>query len=194
MRVLRLFVVICHIAIICITRVLMSITKIIETLIGSLSGFMFGIILFYISKKIEINITTKRNMKYLKNELIYNLQIITDDINNCKLILESFNDNSVKNRIFYGFGFMDLKKTFINKCFDSGLLFDLFTDNEINNIIGIDKLLDADLDISLIKNIASYMSDSLNTHEYINFKNKIDLLYKYLDTRRISIESSIEKI
>jgi hypothetical protein len=172
----------------------MSITKIIETLIGSLSGFIFAIILFYISKNIEINITTKRNKKYLKNELIYNLQIINDDINNCKLILKSFNDSSVKNSIFYQFRFLDLKKTFINKCFDSGLLFDLFTENEINNILGIDKSLDADLDNRLIKYIASYISDSINTYDLVIFKNKIDLLYKYLDTIRINIENYMEKI
>lgn len=95
-------------------------------------GFVFALILFFLTETLKEIRKKKTLIKYLNRELRYNTLLIDqwiDDIN------KNIHFLKWAHPIFtFSAQFKCFRKTFIDKAFDSGIIYDLLNDNEIECI------------------------------------------------------------
>ena len=106
-----------------------------KVIIPAIIGFFFAVILFYLKEVLKKRQNQKVLIKYLKRELKYNNALINQwikDINHDIYFLRW-----AKPIFTFTPQFNKFRSLFINKAFDSGIIYDLLSDRHIECITGM---------------------------------------------------------
>lgn len=106
--------------------------QVIATLIGVVAGFIFSILLFYLSERWKKASLKKEMIKNVKEEINYNIALLGR-------LKEKVNDviqdvSSGNPRLYKEFKFISFQKIFVNSAFGRGDLYDIFSIDEISSI------------------------------------------------------------
>lgn len=102
--------------------------------IPTLTSLISGILLFYISKKVEKYWKRKHNLYYLKREFEYNINLINKYINNCKNLVKTIDG---KHNKYTFFAFYKFQKTAFNNCLSYGYLYEKFNNRELKKLTDV---------------------------------------------------------
>ncbi|MFL6260880.1 MAG: hypothetical protein ACJ76Y_14320 [Thermoanaerobaculia bacterium] len=150
-------------------------SRALATLIGTLAGFIFSIVLFYVSEHVKRSRDRTKIVTGLKREAAFNVSL-------CDLWLHSFAD--IRLKMAAGdkqavFNYIDYTRTlriFVQEALRAGILYDLLSDTEL---VDLDKILrflnnmseqDINAKIHQWKTgeiEAPEMSQALSLHEYV---------------------------
>jgi len=107
--------------------------QIIATLIGTIIGFIFALVLFYLTDIIKRNKQKKEIIQLLKREVEFNTKLLLKYLKDINKIIENItaNDNRINTYLKYS----DFQVIFFGKSIQSGYIYEIFTDDEITKII-----------------------------------------------------------
>ncbi|MEK6690538.1 MAG: hypothetical protein AABY78_04435 [Nitrospirota bacterium] len=133
--------------------------QVIATLLGSLAGFLFAIVIFYITENIRTKRIKKNLTKNLKREFEYNISLLQEWIDEIDKILRKItaNDTQVFSYLKYSY----YQRLFAQESFHFGILYELYNNNE---------------DISTLN--AIFFHCDINEEQYIN-----QIITKWKDTQ-----------
>lgn len=110
--------------------------QLLSTLIGTISGFVFGLALFYTTTHLEKRNKTKQLIANLKKECEYVLKHHLKQIVFIKDLIDSDKYKITKKLPF------DLlfraNKPFMERCFEEGVIYELLSENDIFDLMSIE--------------------------------------------------------
>jgi len=137
-------------------------------------GIISTIIAFYLTKIIENKIKKKNNLKYLKREFEFNIDIIERFIKHCEKILKAI---EVGDEIHEYFALYKFQKTAFNNCLNYGYLYDKFENKDISILNGVISFFSEDNEKSINK-IIRWINEKYNVDfakEAVNkFKEELE--------------------
>jgi len=110
--------------------------QIIATFVGSLAGFIFAILLFYLTEHIKSRRQKSKSIAGLKKEFAYNFLLIDKWIDETEQILRKV--ASGDHDIFILYRLTDYQRLFTQLCFQQGILYDALDSKaiaELNSIL-----------------------------------------------------------
>lgn len=106
--------------------------QMLATFIGSVFGFCFAIVLFYLSEHIKAKQQKIRLMKGLRKESEFNLTQIDRWLEDTDLVLRKI---ALSDRqLLYLYRLTDFHRNFILQCFQVGILYDVLTPKQLTNL------------------------------------------------------------
>jgi len=164
-------------------------TQLMPIFVGSFMGFIFAIGVFYITENIKKGITKRNLIKNLKNEFLYNIEYINSWIENTVEILNNISKG--KRDCSCHQEFTKYQSYFLNKAFQSGILFELFNNVEIKGLIVIMSRYGTYYEDSINQSFKSWQSEDLKTEMAFEiFRASLQLL----QIHKTSLEKIVPKI
>ena len=154
------------------------IEQIAASFIGTFFGFIFAIILFYITNKILEIRNKKVLLKHLKREFEYDISQIKGWIEEIDKILRKItaNDSNVFSYLKYSY----FARSFIQQAFNSGILYNKLNDEEISNLNTILSHCDLGFEGYINSLITQWKSSSIEQKEVLSkFEYEKEALSKY---------------
>ena len=153
--------------------------QILSSFIGSFLGFIFAIILFFITNAI-IKSQRKKNLnRHLKREFEYDISLLKSWISDIEKVLRkvTLNDFSVYSYLNYSY----FQRTFIQKAFDSGIMYNKLDNEDISQLNTILTHCNINLEDYINSFIKKWKGNLLEQKEMSDiFEYEKDLLDKYI--------------
>lgn len=106
--------------------------QILASFIGTLFGFILAVVLFLITNYIQRKLANKVFRKYLKREFEYDIRLLQDWIDKIEEVLRKI---AAKDKQIYQYiKYSDLARYFMDESFKLGLIYSLFTNDQIFNL------------------------------------------------------------
>lgn len=103
--------------------------QILASFLGTLFGFIFAIVLFLITNWIQKLLANKNFKKHLEREFNYDIKLLQGWIDKIEVVLRKI---TAKDRqVFQYLKYSDLGRYFMDESFKLGLIYDLFTDEQV---------------------------------------------------------------
>lgn len=103
--------------------------QVLASFLGSSFGFVFALILYFLTLKVNRHLNKKALLKNLKREFEYNLLSVDQWIGEVERIIHGITVNSPS---IYGYvKYSDYLRLFIGDTFRTGLLYEIYTNEEI---------------------------------------------------------------
>ena len=109
--------------------------QILATFIGSVLGFIFAIVLFYITEKIKQKKAMSETKKNLKREFGFNISLLTEWTTKLDKVLRQVTADD--HDVFEYFRYSDFQRVFIHTAFQQGILYDSFSDDDFYTLNSI---------------------------------------------------------
>lgn len=153
--------------------------QLLATLIGTISGFLFSIALFYFTQKIK-HLNEKSNIfKSLKSEFRYNLSLLNNLLNDINKTITKISADDKD--IFFYFRYSNFQRLFLQEAFRLGLLYDKLEDDDINNIDGILTHFGISYENYTNQKVDEWKNDGINKKDMLKiFEFERDTLEKYI--------------
>jgi len=152
--------------------------QILATLYGTIAGFVFAIVLYYVTDLIRINKTKNNLIKNLKREFEYNISLLEEWIKEIDRILLkiSAHDEQVFSYLKYSY----FQRLFLQECFRFGILYKSFNNEDISNLNTILLHFDINFENYINKIIGHWKDQVMPQKEAIkHFYFEKDELIKY---------------
>lgn len=153
--------------------------QLLSTLIGTISGFLFSIALFYLTQKIKHWNEKNNILKSLKREFRYNLSLLNNLLNDINKTITKISADDKD--VFFYFRYANFQRLFLQEAFRLGLLYDKLKDDDINNIDGILTHFSASYESYINQKIDEWKNDGINKKDMLKiFEFERDTLEKYI--------------
>jgi formylmethanofuran dehydrogenase subunit E-like metal-binding protein len=153
------------------------------TLIGSICGFIFSIVLFHYNKKWTNEDVRKALEKNLAREFEFNIKFLNRQLEDVKKIIEKITVGDRDTTKFY-FRYSNFQRMFIASYFQQGYLYEKLTPEDINVIDAI---------LSHLSNAGENYINSIVVKWQTSEINQIEALKIFCSEREL-IESHIKSI
>jgi len=131
--------------------------NIVSTLIGTVSGFIFAVVLFYITEHRKQKSEKVNLIKNLKREFKYNLSLISNWIDEYDKILRKITADDFQ--VYPSLRYTYFQRYFVQMSFGHGILYDKLTDEEVSSLNAILLHFDS-ADEQYIQNLINRWKDS----------------------------------
>jgi hypothetical protein len=159
--------------------------QILATFIGSFTGFILAIVLFYITEKIKNSQTKKSIVNSLIREFQYNIVLIDEWTNTIEKILRQITAND--SEVYLYLKYSAFQQLFLKKAIEWGILYDLVNNDDVAKLNEILSHFSFATETYLMTAINSWKSQKLEQKEGLK-------LFEFQKDKLKTFKSDLQKI